>query len=430
MSNDLSKYQSRQLALALAPQFEPEDEPVQGRRLPVQDTIKLLALSPHVAQELWGCGSGGVVRWIITPSQTSYKVWREEHGLFDGQPTCLLAQSHRVVVGHLGGGLSVFDVEKNVWTATKTDFPVRGLISDGESLTLALYDNGLLDLDRGSLLPTPDVPLTGAIVSGQPWIGTATGLYAYDGHDWKHWLEDCMILHLAASNDGAWAAWADGVARVATDGTVRRETFDDRPVQGIARGAAQTYFRIENTLYTVEDSGAILKWSSDKALSLLAANEYQLVSGLIHQLRWHSVGTSSPSRELIPRHDANHEAPPPPDIWTAVDTPSALWVQTLSGELWRKARTARLWHQIHVPLPLKAVAPLRHVVELNGQTLVCLEGCRCGLGLLEGHQIIFKQDIKYPQGLAIENGVAHVVAVDGLYQSADGTQWLKASNDK
>lgn len=409
-----------------------DDDPLlrpEQRTLP--DLVLPRSLCFDSSGHLWGAGQGGLIRWLISPAQITYKVWHPEHGAAGADGLSVYAHEGLIYMGHESGLISRFDPESRAWQvinsahgegATATPFPVRTFGVSPEGSLLAGTDSGLYDLSQRRLLPCPEPVLSLCTAFDTLLIGTEGGLWQWQpGASWERIelgfpLNGVTVLQVI---EGAlWAGGIDGLARLTEQGTTLLPV--EGAVRGIAVVAPQVYLLTSTGLWLGDQRGEPWTHAPGRA-SLLAAGTSQWVIGEGDALDVTFIGSDAPSRPLLPPLEET-----PHDGWRTFTAGDEVWMQSSAGTIWQQTGKGKTWRKFDHP----SGSALSGVIALGELRLLGFESAR-GIGVVHEGAITYPtemQVIRYVTRLSLGEQGAEAETLFGNWQSNDGSVWQKQGN--
>lgn len=413
------------------PLREDDDPILHPERRTQPDLVLPRALCFDSSGHLWGAGQGGLIRWLISPAQITYKIWHPEHGAAGADGISVCAHEGLIYMGHESGLISRFDPESTAWQVINsahgeggvgTPFPVRAFGVSPKGTLLAGTDSGLYDLRQHRLIPCPEPVLSLCAAFESLWIGTEGGLWQWQlGASWEQIdlgfaLNGVTVLQVI---EGAlWAGGINGLARLTEQGVAQLAV--EGAVKGIALAGTQVYLLSSAGLWLGDIEGQTWAHTPGRA-GLLAARPSLWVIGEGDALDVTFIGSDAPSRPLLPPLEET-----PHDGWRSFTAGDELWVQSSAGTIWQQTGKTKTWHKFDHP----SGSALSGVIALGDLRLLGFESAR-GIGIIHEGAIIYPveaQAIRYVTRLSLGGQGIEAETLMGNWQSNDGSVWQKQGN--
>lgn len=413
------------------PLREDDDPILHPERRTLPDLVLPRSLCFDSSGYLWGAGQGGLIRWLISPAQITYKLWHPEHGAAGADGLSVCAHEGLIYMGHESGLISRFDPESAAWQVitlapeggnTGNPFPVRAFGISPEGILLAGIDSGLYDLGQRRLIPCPEPVLSLCAAFESLWIGTEGGLWQWQsGASWEQIdlgfaLNGVTVLQVI---EGAlWAGGINGLARLTEQGAALLPV--EGAVRGIAVAGTQVFLLTSTGLWFGNTQGEAWTHTPGRA-SLLAAGISQWVIGEGDAIDVTFIGADAPSRPLLPPLEET-----PHDGWRTFTVGDELWVQSSTGTIWQQAGKGKTWRKFDHP----SGSALSGVIALGARRLLGFESAR-GIGVVHEGAITYPaeaQAIRYVTRLHLGGQGIEAETLFGKWQSNDGSVWQKQGN--
>jgi ligand-binding sensor domain-containing protein len=382
--------------------------------------VQVHALAVDRDGQLWGAGAGGVVRWTITPTQISYRVWHIEHGLADGDVLCLcVTADNHIFVGHASGRVSEFNQRQWRIHETGEAFAVRALGLSPHGHVLACTDADLFDIHTGKAAfadTVPAPPLCVLAAFDRLWLGTENGLYERQADGW-HWRDDVPLRGITAmySNGSRfWLAGVDGALVGHPDTTWERLALKDT-IYNITTMGQHVLAATGSGLWA--DAGAGFQRLSPKPKQPPQPVRAVVASGgaIIHTTG-DNVQHIDTVRQTKPRLLLPERQFAPRDVRRVFRADNHNLIQTLDGTVWLDAGSG--WKDVMEQSDMAVTAAL-----LTASGWLVSLNARKGLARLVEGRLQSENTLAFVVDLIQFDNAIYAATVNGIFHSTDGIEW-------
>lgn len=376
------------------------------------DSVLLKSLAFDRQSQLWGCGLGGVIRWVIAAHEITYKIWHSEHGLAGNDTTCLLiTPDDHILCGHRSGWFSLFDHER--WTTFDSgrNYSIKALGLGPDGNPLACTEGGIYNITTHEFVPTPEPPLSVITAFGWLWIGTESGLYRWVDEAWVPLpapRPTRALNALRADERRLWFGGLDGAGYVDENGAFTFVELDGIAYQ-IALYGEQAFFGTDMGLYMHQLGDGGVRRVANQQTHLVVVNARERVFGTAEHLFYFS---HAKVRSMLPTQKGR-----PAEIRRVFTDRQTVWIQCVDGSIWRTDGDG--WRQI----TSATSAPMSGVATIQGQPLVAFNAAQGVMALINYRLVaIPRHSLAYVIGLLTYNeSVWLLTAHELIHVTADGT---------
>lgn len=386
------------------------------------DRVQVTSFAFDHLGHLWGCGRGGVVRWIISPNEIKYKVWQSEHGIAGNDTgSMFIASDGRIICGHSSGWISI--LENDTWhnIDTHTKFPISAISETSAGNILACTDVGLFDVDLETIdrnIPAP--PLCATSAFGYLWIGTESGLYFREDDKWQ-FLEIQkpfrVVTSMKVSNNKLWFCGFSGAGYIDESGDVHRIQIKE-PVRDVAPIGDQAFLATESGVYIYTESTKELRRTSPHAANAIVSSGHQLVQTTDDNVLLIDYQRKE-KRWLFP--DASNT---PGEIQSVHDVDGVTYIQCIDNSIWYENKVG--WTK----LLDKTLLPITSIAKFKDHIFVSFMANRGLARILDG-KLNYEEGLSYVRGMEKQENqlwIASLYRIHVLDYSTDEIQTLSLGN--
>jgi ligand-binding sensor domain-containing protein len=378
------------------------------------DQVKVQSLEFDRFGHLWGCGPGGVIRWIITPTEIKYKVWQSEHGIAGNDTQCLLiASDGRIVCGHASGWISIFQNENWKVVNSGTYFPIRSLATAPDGAIFACTDIGLFDIDTEELdsnIPAP--PISAGTAFDRFWIGTESGLFFKDNTGWQLLDMDKpfrVVKAMRYNGNRLWFSGFDGAAYLDGSGAVTRIPIKE-PVYALAPVGDKVLLATDDGVFVYTESSNSLQRMSHYPSRAVVVKDHEVIQSTSDNLLLVDHKNRK-ERWLLPERENL-----PGEVQRVFEAAGVTYIQCVDGSIWDDSKMG--WTKIAD----SATSPLSSIVNFQGNTYFAFNA-KQGIGRFVEGVLKRTNEISYALTLIAQTDRLLGVTIEETLVTYNGSEW-------